>query len=232
MLKTAILSSLQQNMHLYELLEHYGIAHNTGIRISYFDSESSLHRDVRYKCPYDVIFLDADMEMSLELAAHIRGNLFDESTIIIMISSYENFNAEWISYHPFDCLIKPIDYEKISKCMDRYMTGDIMSADFFRVSSDTSENRISVSEIRYLHGRTDTTIIYTNSGSIETKMKLTDCIKENCFRDFIRIHSTYLVNPVYAEKIGRDYLIISKGIRLPIGNEHSSNVKNYFRKLK
>ena len=59
-----------------------------------------------------MVFLDLEIEKVLQAAHHIRNDLNDEETAIVIMSPSENCSSEIIKVHPLDYLVYPLDYEK------------------------------------------------------------------------------------------------------------------------
>ena len=73
---------------------------------------------------YDLIFLDIELPKmnGVAVGKHIRENLKNEFVQIAYISSNQEYAMELFEIRPINFLVKPLNYENISKIIDKLLT--------------------------------------------------------------------------------------------------------------
>lgn len=94
-----------------------------------------------------------------------------------------------------------------------------------------SEHDIAVNQIKYLQSNGKKIIIHTRNEDIEFYGQLSNQIKKKCFEKFIVIHKSYLVNPLYIDRFGYDYVILKENIKLPISRSYQEIVRERLMNL-
>lgn len=88
---------------------------STGI----FNNGEKLIQYIKMQHGFDLIFLDMDLKNTegLELARRIREELEDNISKIALITSDDVFSEPFFEIQPFNLLRKPINEEKLKKCI-------------------------------------------------------------------------------------------------------------------
>ena len=179
---------------------------------------------------YDIIFLDIefeDMMNGIELGDFIRNKLLNAELTIIFISSIEGYAKQLFKIHPFDFLVKPLTYEKVKTCIDSYYKTNYLKYKYFHFTKNKGEHNISVLQIKYLQSKGKKVIVHTQNEDVEFYGQLSNVITQKCFEKFIVIHQSYIVNPIYIERFGFDYVIIKNNITLPVSRVNQNKVRDF-----
>lgn len=194
---------------------------------TYFNCESAIS-NLKLENGYDIIFLDIEfnnMMNGIQLGDFLRNKMLNVETSIIFISSIEEYAKQLFKIHPFDFLIKPVSYEKIENCLNSYFKMNYLKNKYFKFMKNKSEHEISVNQIKYLQSDSKKIIIHTNNENIEFYGRLSNYINEKCFENFIIIHKSFFVNPLYIERFGYNYVIVKDNINLPISRKYQDIVR-------
>lgn len=176
-----------------------------------------------------MVFLDLEIEKVLQAAHHIRNDLNDEETAIVIMSPSENCSSEIIKVHPLDYLVYPLDYEKTSMCINNYLGTRQMNSELFKYTRKRCKYQIPVSKIVYSQSNGKKIILHTKNEAIDFYGRLSDCINNKCFKKIIQIHQSFFVNSECIEKISQNHLILNGNVRLPMSRQRKKNVKEYFK---
>lgn len=180
----------------------------------------------------DVLFLDIDMpELSgLDLFREIEQN-----SVCIFITSHPEYAIEGFELEALDFLVKPIQRERFETSIKRlkdYLEIKHKSKLFDHTYGDatiiikdgTSQSKISVNDIMYLEALKDYTRIVTESKKHTIRGTIGQIIENEHFDNFVRIHKSYAVQPIYVEKLKNDFVVIKNQLMLPIGRKFRENL--------
>lgn len=168
--------------------------------------------------PIDVLFLDIDMPKvsGFKLAEYLCEEYPD--TVIIFVSSYEDFVYSSFEYCPFRFLRKshlnqelPITFKKvIDKCL----------LDKETIAFDTTDGELlfRVKDIVYFEGQKNYFLIKTVSGNAYKCRGTLNSVEKTVEKyDFFRIHSSFIVNFEHIENVENESVMMKNGQRINIG---------------
>lgn len=211
-----------------EKLTKYSVQNNFDNKIDIYYNCETIIKEIECGKEFDIIFLDIEFKEKMngmQFGDYLRNKQQNAEVTIIYISSMEGYAKQLFQFHPFDFIIKPITYEKISKCMDSYYKTNFLTNKYFRFMKSKSEHDISVNQIEYLQSKGKKVIMHTVTEEIEFYGQLSNCVNEKCFKKFIVIHKSYFVNPIYIERFSYDYVILKGNIKLPISRTYQEKVR-------
>lgn len=168
----------------------------------------------------------------IQIARAIRKE--DKYTIIIYISSHEEYLIQLFEVEPFRFIKKPIDYNIFDKYfMDAYER--IANEDiYFQYKFNRNNVKIPYKDIMYFesHGRC-VSIIQQNGteDKFNSKLSLIEKIVENSNQSFLRIHQSYLVNFRFVKKISFSKIELFDGKTLYISEERQKSIRNKYSKI-
>lgn len=179
----------------------------------------------------NILFLDIDMPNinGFQLAEHLCKERPD--TIIIFVSSYEDFVYSSFEYCPFRFLRKthlndelPITFQKaIEKCI---LNNEAIS--FFTIDG---EELLRVKDIIFCEGQKNYYIVYTTSGKTYKCRGTLGSIEKNLNKfDFYRVQSSYIVNLEHIESFDNKFIIMNNGINISISRRKHSEFKSLYMK--
>lgn len=185
---------------------------------------------------YDLIFLDIEMKImdGLTTAKEIRK--IDDFTILIYVTSHENYAIEAYEVQPFQFLVKPVEYETFHKYFMKAYKKITDGPHYFYCQFGGNVYNLRISEIMYFKSNRRIIQVYMQSGEVIKfygKMgEIEECLRREK-TDFWRIHQSYLVNIRYIARITYDQIVlknkkalsISEDRRKLIGEKYCSYVK-------
>lgn len=139
-----------------EELTKYSVQNNFDNKIDIYYNCETIIKEIECGKEFDIIFLDIEFKEKMngmQFGDYLRNKQQNAEVTIIYISSMEGYAKQLFQFHPFDFIIKPITYEKISKCMDSYYKTNFLTNKYFRFMKSKSEHDISVNQIEYLQSK-------------------------------------------------------------------------------
>ncbi len=159
----------------------------------------------------DVLFLDIDMpKMNGFKLAEILCEAHPD-TIIIFVSSYEEFVYSSFEYCPFRFLRKAHLTQELDITFQKVIEKCILNNETILFNTTEGEIVLRVKDITFFEGQKNYFLISTVSGK-EYKCRGTMESLEGTAGDydFFRIHSAYIVNLEHIESINNDGFIVMK----------------------
>ena len=175
---------------------------------------------------FDLIFLDIELYRinGIEIGQLLRQQLKDQLTQIVYISGRQEYAMELFSTHPLDFLLKPLSYEKIAACMDQMAELKTKRGGFFVYDRQGEHRRILLSNILYFESRNRKICVTRVCGKEEYYGKLNDVENQVKDKGFLRIHKSYIINPLYVDTCGKTTVTMSNGDILPVSREKQKYV--------
>jgi two-component system LytT family response regulator len=176
----------------------------------------------------DIIFLDIQLQdgIGFDLLEDIAFN-----TKVIFITAYEQYAIEAVRKGAFDYLLKPINVEELTNCIQRIreineivaqQNSEDSKAEIFPgkigISSMDGIDYVNVSDILYLKADGKyTEIILKNNKFISSKnLKMFEYLLSD--KQFVRVHHSYIVNLAEVIKFKKDdaMLILIDSSSIPV----------------
>ncbi len=176
----------------------------------------------------DIIFLDIQLQdgIGFDLLEDIAFN-----TKVIFITAYEQYAIEAVRKGAFDYLLKPINVEELTNCIQRIREiNEIISqqnseeakAEIFPgkigISSMDGIDYVNVNDILYLKADGKyTEIILKNNKFISSKnLKMFEYVLSD--KQFVRVHHSYIVNLAEVIKFKKDdaMLVLVDNTNIPV----------------
>lgn len=178
----------------------------------------------------DVLFLDIDMPEinGFELAKALCES--NPDTVIVFVSSYEEFVYSSFEYCPFRFLRKSHLAEELDITFQKVIEKCILNSESLLFNSTDGEIVLRVKDIIHFEGQKNYYVIKTVSGA-EYKCRGTMSSVEDYAKnyDFFRIHSAYIVNLEHIESINNDgFIVTKKGQRLSVSKKRASAFKDAY----
>lgn len=171
----------------------------------------------------DLIFLDIEMpQMSgLELLSSLSY-----CPKIIFITSKSEYALESFDFDVVDYLVKPVEYARFLKAVNKAMSQVQASNDGVReifVKSDLKFVRINLNEVLYVEAMADYVIIHLNDNKhivhSTTKAMVTKLPNDL----FIRVHRSYIINVRQVKTVENNLIRMKNDTEVPLGASYKSD---------
>jgi DNA-binding LytR/AlgR family response regulator len=173
----------------------------------------------------DVTFIDVDMRQlsGLELAGMV--NLY---TSVVFTTAHPEFAIQAFEKEAFDYLLKPINYERFLKCIQRAKKRMIRQTsndhtgrdDFFNIKSEIKGRMVKIrfDEVVYVEGMQNYITIHTIDSKHMTYLSMKEIEHHLPQNIFTRIHRSFIVNVAFVKVIERGQLRLENGESLVLGD--------------
>ena len=141
----------------------------------------------------DLIFLDIQMPgiTGIEFAQSIPVN-----TLIVFTTAYAEYALDSYEVSAIDYLVKPIEMNRFLKAVNKAIAYHklLLSETAERVKSERRYIKINFSDILFIEGLKDYSILQLEGQRVITKMNLKNIHEQLPAKQFLRINKSYIVN--------------------------------------
>jgi two-component system LytT family response regulator len=182
----------------------------------------------------DITFLD--IEMPGESGIELRKKALT-IPVCVFISSHFESAAETFEIQTLDFIVKPFKFPRFEQTMHRIeefmnikIKADLyeqtIGGDAIYVKSGTEKVKIRLHEILYLEALKNYTVIVTETERHYILKGLTEFLTETFFRQFVRIHRSFAVNPTKINKVNASEIELVNGTNVPIGRSYKNDIQH------
>ena len=195
----------------------------------------------------DLVFMD--IELIGGNAFSILDALKNISFKIIFTTAYDDFAIQAIRVDAVDYLLKPIDSDELTACIDRFRvthkrnkrlkTLEKKVEDFeakeeqknLLIKTTQEQHILPLNDIIRCQSDGSYTIFYTADKKIMSARNLK--YYENILSDqiFVRVHQSHLVNINYIESIILSNILLKDGEKIPLASRKKSYLKQFLANL-
>ncbi|MHB8206981.1 LytR/AlgR family response regulator transcription factor [Mucilaginibacter sp.] len=173
----------------------------------------------------DITFIDVDMRLlsGLELAGMV--NLY---TLVVFTTAFPEYALQAFEKEAFDYLLKPINYDRFVKCIQRARrkmtkqakTDYPIREDFFNIKSEIKGRMVKIKfdEVIYIEGAVNYIQIHTTEGKHLTYLTMKEIEHHLPKPLFARIHRSFIINVNFVKVIERNQIKLENGESLIMGD--------------
>ena len=206
---------------LTQALDGRGIAYD----IRLFSDPDALQQDIRDGKRYELLFLDilfAEAERGIRLANSLRDTGCDAD--IIFMSSSPDFAAASFDASPLHYLIKPVQAEKLSAALDRFLAKN--TPYLLRLETNRGYIQTTLADVTFFEIFSREIVIHKTNGEKETCVgALKDLQQRLPAYTFVRPHRSYLVNLDHISEIVRYQIRVTTGETIPVSQKLYTQVQ-------
>lgn len=182
----------------------------------------------------DITFIDVDMRQlsGMELAGMV--NLY---TSVVFTTAFPEYALQAFEKEAFDYLLKPINYGRFVKCIQKARRkikkrpgGDVLSRDdFFNIKSEIKGRMVKIrfDEVMYIEGAVNYIQIHTREEKHMTYLTMKEIARHLPEHNFARIHRSFIVNISYVKVIERARLKLENGESLIMGDHYKQKFLDF-----
>lgn len=200
---------------LRELLNRYSRENGRDFKITpYYDGMELIEK---YDPTIDLIFLDIRMKMvnGLHAARHICQR--DENVGIIFLTTLTQYGLEGYKYQASGYIIKPMKYVRLKAEMDKFIARrQKADSPFLVIANDSGKYRVDLKSIRYVETYNRNLMFHTEQENIICYKSMREIEKELKDQDFVRCHTSFMVNLFYVKGIKKLDIELITGETIPI----------------
>ncbi len=196
-----------------------------------FSSGEEIIPTLRYGRSYDIVFLDIQMKKINGIQTADVIHKYNESTIIIFISSYVQYVSEAFRLHAFQFLIKPVNQGDFDLEFERAVRQYYSQHKKYVISSKDSAVALNIKDIVYVEGyQRHLNIVTRDGGQYLDTGKVDDAEKKLAPLGFIRTHQGFLVNMDFIKDIREKDILTTTGMTVEMSVRKKSFVLKQFNR--
>ena len=217
-----------------ELITEYSSVNNVDLSVELFTSPIPFLEGYKpYR--YPLVFLDIFMDEMTGIEAASKLRSLDKGTVIVFLTSSDEFRPEAFRFHAFDYIMKPVERSRVFGMLD----------DFFHIQHDSDINVFNFysGKIQYSLPVSDIITIQTsghyldildlNGNSYRTRMSFSEAMNalssSGCFLQLLRGVSA---NMDHISGFSDHTCIMSDGKRLPVNIRQSRELETVWKNYK
>ena len=176
---------------------------------------------------WNLAFLDIEMaELNgMEVARIVREKA--PQLELVFATAYAEYAIEGYEVQALDYLLKPINLEKISRVLTRYLEEQPEEPTYVIVDIDGLSSRLNLDNIIYVEANTGEVIVVLKDQTLNIKMSLADFEKKLDDR-FVSPHRSYLVNLQFISRLLKKDVALSNGDTIPLSRRRAKDVQSSF----
>lgn len=194
--------------------------------VSVFYKGESLINFIKNKNDFDLIFLDIELGTTtgIDVGLRIREELDDHISKIVFITSKNGYESQLFDIQPLNFLRKPIDSQKLQKCID--LTVKLLGREnkTFKYKKNYDVVKVKIKDILYFEKEGRKIKIVTTFGEDffnETILSIKNRLPQN----FIEPHGSFIVNFEKIIRLQKDYLIMVNNKEIPVSQRSLKNIR-------
>jgi len=205
-------------------------------RTEYYQNLSQLSEALENGMGYDLVLMDIEWEGNEQdgIAYAAQYNARSPQTRFIFVTAYNDKFSEkifWEKVNLCGFLVKPVRKEHLEKLLDK-VREKIFSSEALILQHGGITEKIANSQIRYIESNAHQLLIHTISGEVALYEKL-DVYEKKLYKDFLRVHKSFLVNMQYIRRIEMKEVTLQDGTVLPVSKtRYSASRDKYFRYMR
>ena len=227
-----VLPELERERHLVKAIMN-NLSVNT--EVSCFQSGEDLLCEIDTTGNRDIFFLDIEMSgmNGIETAKEIRQR--DPRTILIFVSSYDQYCKELIGVQPFAFLDKPLSEKKLEKVLKYAVNIRFSVCESYSFSYQKMQYNIPLEEIRFF--QSDKRVIHVNTSRKGTlikeylfygKLEAVEETLNNTNVKFLRLRKSFLVNPQFIVEYAANKVVLDNGMVIEVSKNYKDTVRQYY----
>lgn len=200
-----------------------------------FMSSEKLYRDIQKNMRWDIYILDMIMseKTGIDIGTLIRS--LDQKSVIIYITSSDDFALEAFGVHAVRYLLKPIREELFFEALNYALSSaakENKSASYL-VKTKEGLTVVPCSKIEYIENQSRRLkVCLTDKKSIQSifiRKSFDEEIRELAENEnFLQVHKSFLVNMNCIEKLSQENILMESGRIIPISKTRKAEVKKLY----
>lgn len=214
--------------HLLHMLDRTNILCNI---TKYEDAESMLRDVETYGKKFDLFLLDIYLPGMTGVDAARRIRAQNKNTLLVFLTTSEDFYREAFDLYAFHYLIKPVQEASLSEVLQK--ASDIVNnpEETLRISFGGEDTILRQQDISYVSSSNHILLFHMQDGAKHTSYGKLDemqpLLTEHCF---IRCHKSFIINIRHVTKLTKEGFYIEDTL-IPISRTYAASAKESYKKL-
>ncbi len=207
---------------------------NIKLEVEQFTDAVELYQKIQENNLADIFILDIVMleKTGIDIGTQIRR--ISKESIIIYITSSDDFALEAYGVRAIRYLLKPVIEEQFFEALDYALSLTKVETDrIYPVKTKDGLVAVSYSKIEYIENYSRVLNIWLTDGenikSIFIRKSFDEEIKEIVEdKRFIQVHKSFLINMDYVKKITQGNVLMESGKNIPISKTRTADVRKEY----
>lgn len=216
------------------LAKYKEINSNINIEIEQFSDAVELYQRIQEKNMADIYILDMIMseKTGIDIGTLIRNS--DKESIIVYITSSDDFAMEAYGVCAVRYLLKPVSEEQFFEALDYALSLTRLEKEItYPVKTKDGLIAVPYSKIEYIENYSRVLNICLTDGecikSIFIRKSFDEEIKEIAQdKRFMQVHKSFLVNMNYVNKLTQSSILMESGKSIPVSKKRAADVKKEY----
>lgn len=228
-IKVAIYEDTQNDYKkIYSLLMDWQNSYHHDVSITWYQKESEI---LESDFDFDILFSDIEIKsnpntLGVRTCETLRRKGYKGE--IIFLTAYSEYVFDGYSVKAQGYLLKPIDAEKLERCMNHYI--QLHMNDYYYLHTHDTLIQIPYNQIICINKEIHNVIIQTTRGLYTERISLSK-IEKKLPSMFVRCHKSSIVNLLYVQALAGSKLHLCNGLVQEIGRSYYSNIKDMIFRL-
>ncbi|PWH81249.1 LytR/AlgR family response regulator transcription factor [Brumimicrobium oceani] len=181
----------------------------------------------------DVVFLD--IQMPEHIGLKIRSFLNEEefNFKLIFVTAYDQYTIQAIRLSAFDYLLKPIDHNELSECMNRIINEKKAQNTYQQLKTIENQNVIVIKSHEGTYFINIQDIISITADGMYSKFQLTDKVilsskplkvYERIHDKLFRCHRSHIINLDHIEKLEGQSVVLQDQEQYPVSRNYKTDL--------
>lgn len=226
-----------------ELLARYGENHeNITFETAYYEDSVELYHKIQEKRQGDIYILDMIMSQKtgIDIGSLIRST--DEKSVIIYITSSDDFALDAYGVHAVRYLLKPVREALFIEALDYAVSivaalspGEEKDA-VYQVKTKEGLVAVPFPKIEYIENYSRMLNICLTNGKSIRSIFIRKSFDEELRKiiesqSFLQVHKSFLVNLHHVDKLTQGTIIMESGANIPVSKTRAADVKKEYLKF-
>ena len=215
---------------LSNFIKRYKNETGLNVQVLSYDNGEKLLR--HYPFEMDLIFLEIPFMFTkmngIEIARRIRE--VDAHVGIVFLTTVLNHVLESYEVRADNYLLKPLRYARFLREVEQARTRRGQNR-FFIETNDNGVYKIYTKSIRYIETDEHNTRIHTETDSLLSYKRMKEHEQALFEPYFVRVHTGFIVNLLYFERLEQNDLVLISGERIPVSRHRKADVVGRIKTL-
>lgn len=177
----------------------------------------------------EIDLLICDIEMP-EMSGLQFINSLRTAPMVIFVSAHRDYALDCYDVSPVDFLLKPLDLNRFLKSIEkvrlRYLNPPEIAEiePYFFIRENLNHVQIPYKDVIYMKAQENFLQIVTSTKSYLPILSITKMEEQIKGDRFLRVHRSFLVNRSEISLIGKNEIILSNGLSIPIGDQYRTQI--------
>ena len=187
----------------------------------------------------DLVFMDIDMP-NLD-GMHLFELIRSKDIQVVFCTAYSEYAVESYEKEALDYLLKPIDYERFCKAVDKAKRARSGQPELHRfglpekngktgklfIKSGPRIHQVDIDELLYVEKKGHYVVFHTPEGQRLSRMNMRDLISTLPSENFVRVHRSFVVAVDKIDTIEKQSVVIRKR-KIPVGESYRDD---FFKRI-